>query len=195
MADTIRRPSRRTAFRALALGLAANLAIAAVAVAATNGPGYLEIEAWSATAQGTNGVRLSATTDGTIPKQPDEFIGGNAIVGIAWVDGATLTAVVATIHPVFGRDSHQRPDSWHVHTVRLSGGTSDSDLCLAAVTSTPTAGIAIQGSTLSVNLDRSSMPNIGEGDRLDPGAIDLATGFIVQGDAGCASGFGVETLT
>ena len=190
MQDTTQRSrGKRTTTRAIALAVAANLVFAAVAAAVTNGPGYLEIEDWSADARGTNGVSLSVETDRTIPKQPDEFIGGQAIVGIAWVDAGTLSGVVATIHPVLGRDSHQRPGGWHLHTARLSGGTTDSDLCLVAVTSTPTGGISIQGSTLSVNLDRSSMP-AGVG----PEDVDLATGFIVQGDAGCASGFGVDTL-
>src|SRR5262245_28414040 len=107
---------KRTGARALALGLAANLALAAVAAAAAAGPDYLQVQDWSATEQGTNGVRLGVTTDSSIPKQPHSFIDSNLIVGFAWVDAGTSTALVATIHPFIGRDSNQRPDSWHLHT-------------------------------------------------------------------------------
>ena len=69
-------------------------------------------------------------------------------MGIAWADLDLGTAVVATIHPMLGRDSHQRLDAWHVHTVQLTGGaTAPNDFCLVAVSSTPNAGIQIQGST------------------------------------------------
>ena len=188
MAHQLRRP----AARALVAGLVANLALAAAVAGSQAGPGYLSVDDWSATAQGTNGVRLTVTTDGSIPKQPDAFINGNAIVGVAWLDADTMTALVATIHPVIGRDSNQRPDQWHVHTVTLSGSgaSAPNDVCLVSVDSTPTAGINIQGSVLSINLDRSSMP-AGVG----PEDIDLATGFTVHGDEGCASGFGVRIRT
>src|SRR6185369_4249211 len=95
----------------------------------------------------------------------------NAIVGLAWADLATGTALVATIHPVIGRDSNQRPDQWHLHTVQLGGGaTAPNDFCLVAVTSTPTAGISIQGSTFTARIAASALPvSIGE--------LDAAVGF------------------
>ena len=197
MQDTARRSStRRTAVRALALGLAANLALATVVLAAAAGPGYVDVVDWSADNQGQNGVRLTVTTDGAIPKQPDDFINSNAIVGFGWVDGATGKALVATIHPVIGRDSNQRPDSWHLHTVTLSlvdpdgGAAGTDDACIVSIDSTPTAGINVQGSLLSVNLDRSRMPA-----GIDAGDIDLATGFTVHPNAGCGSGLGVRIRT
>ena len=197
-ATTKRSMTPRRGVRALALGLAANVALAATVAAAQAGPGYLDVEDWSATAQGANGVRLSVTTDGPIPKQPDEFINGNAIVGFGWVDGASGKALVATIHPVIGRDSNQRPDSWHLHTVTLSlvdpDGDDDpvptDDACIVSIDSTPTAGISVQGDTLSANLDRSSMP-AGVG----PEDIDLATGFTVHPNGDCGSGLGVRIRT
>jgi hypothetical protein len=196
MADAQRRT--RTGTRAIIGALAANLALAAVVVGSQAGPGYVAVDDWSAAAQGTNGVRLSVTTNGAIPKQPDSFIGANAIVGFAWVDGDTSTALVATIHPVIGRDSNQRPDSWHLHTVTLSlvdpDGDDDpsptDDACIVSIDSTPTAGINVQGSSLSVNLDRSSMP---EG--VGPDDIDLAAGFTVHPNTGCGSGLAVRIRT
>jgi len=128
---------KRVGVRAAAAAVAANLAFAAVVAAAAAGPGYLDVEDWSATAQGTNGVRLSVTTDGSIPKQPDSFVGSNLIVGFAWVDAGTGTALVATIHPVIGRDSNQRPDSWHLHTVTLSLVDPDGELDRAGARGAP----------------------------------------------------------
>ena len=187
-------PNRRIG-RALVAGVALNLALVALVAGSQAGPGYLAVQDWSADAQGPNGVRLTATTNGSIPKRPDTFIGSNAIVGIAWVDGDSGKALVATIHPVIGRDSHQRPDSWHLHTVTLSlvdpdGADTADDACLVSVDTTPTAGINIQGSLFAANLDRSSMPP-----GVGPDEIDLATGFTVHGNAECTSGFGVRIRT
>jgi len=188
------RPIRRIG-RALVAGLALNLAVVAIVAGSEAGPGYLGVQDWSADAQGTNGVRLTVTTNGSIPKAPDTFIGSNAIVGFAWVDGDSGSALVATIHPVIGRDSNQRPDSWHLHTVTLDlndpdGNDTPDDACLVSVDTTPTAGINVQGSLFAANLDRSSMP-AGVG----PEDIDLATGFTVHGNTDCASGFGVRIRT
>jgi len=182
--------------RGIAAGLVLNLAIASMVAASQPGPAYLAVTSWSADAVGANGVRLSATTDGLIPKQPDDFIGGTAIVGIAWADLDTGTALVATIHPVIGRDSNQRPDQWHVHTVQLGGGaTEPNDFCLVAVLTTPTAGIRIKGSTISINMDASNLPDAGSGP-ISVGDLDAAVGFTVHGgDAGCATGLGVRVRT
>ena len=187
--------TKHAAVRAVAVGVVANFAFAALVAGSQAGPGYLAVEDWGAAAQGTNGVRLSVDTDGTIPKQPDEFVNGNAIVGFGWVDGATGKALVATIHPVIGRDSNQRPDSWHLHTVTLSlvdpDGDDDpvptDDACIVSIDSTPTAGIQIQGDSLAVNLDRSSMPA-----GIGPEDIDLATGFTVHPNGACGSCLGVR---
>ncbi len=180
--------TRRTTILATTVGVVANLAFAALVAGSQAGPGYFAVEDWSAAAQGPNAVRLSVTTNGSIPKQPNAFIGGVKIAGFAWADLATGKALVATIHPVAGRDSNQRPDGWHLHTVTLTGGTGASDFCVVSIDSTPTAGINIQGSTLSINVDRSSMP-------IGVGAIDVATGFFVQDDLACGSDLGVVLLT
>ena len=176
--------------RATVAAVAANLALAAVVAGAQAGPSYLAVADWSADELSGNVAELSATTNGAIPRSPDAFIGENAIVGLAWADFGTLTAVVATIHPVIGRDSNQRPDSWHMHTVQLGGGaTAPNDLCLVAVTSTPTAGISIQGATFTARIAASDLP-------VPVGSLDGAVGFTVHGgDAGCATGLGVRVRT
>ena len=199
MADTsnhwgIKQPGRTA--RAVALAVAGNLALAAVVAASQGGPAYLAVGSWTRGALSPNTVQLSATTGGTIPKQPDGFIGSNAIVGIAWADLGTGTALVATIHPVIGRDSNQRPDSWHLHTVQLGGGaTAPNDICLDAVLTTPTAGISIQGDTMTVRLNAASLPDAGSGP-ISVNDLDAAVGFTVHGgDAGCATGLGVRVRT
>jgi hypothetical protein len=180
--------------RAVALGVAGNLALAAVVAASQGGPAYLAVGSWSAGALSPNVVRLSASTGGAIPKQPDGFISSNAIVGIGWADLGTGTALVATIHPVIGRDSNQRPDSWHLHTVQLGGGaTAPNDFCLVSVLTTPTGGISIQGDTMTVRLNAASLPN---GGSVSVDDLDAAVGFTVHGgDAGCATGLGVRVRT
>ena len=180
--------TRRTAILAAAAGVVASLAFAALAAGSQSGPGSFAVEQWGAAAQGPNAVRLSVTTEGAIPSRPDGFIGSVKIAGFAWADLATGKAVVATIHPVAGRDSNQRPDSWHLHTVSLTGGTGDSDFCVVSIDSTPTAGINILGATLSAIVRRDSIP-------VGPSAIDVATGFIVTDDLACGSHLGVVLLT
>jgi hypothetical protein len=188
--------TRRKGFAALAIAISANLAVAAVVAGAQAGPGYLAVSGWSADAIGPNLVRLAATTDGSIPASADQFIDDNLIVGIAWADLGTGTALVATIHPTLGRDSNQRPDSWHLHTVQLAGGaTAPNDLCLVSVNSTPTAGIAIDGNTMTVYVSASKLPDAGNGP-ISVGDLDAAVGFTVHGgDTGCATGLGVRVRT
>jgi len=188
--------TRRKGVGAIATALAANLAFAAIVAGAQAGPSYLAVSGWSAGGIGPNLVRLSATTNGAIPKRADQFINDNVIVGIAWADLGTGTALVATIHPTLGRDSNQRPDGWHLHTVQLAGGaTGANDFCLVSVNSTPTAGIAIQGSSMTINLAASKLPDAGSGP-ISVGDLDAAVGFTVHGgDAGCATGLGVRVRT
>jgi hypothetical protein len=185
-----RTSTRRRSVGALALALAGNLALSAVVAGAQAGPSYLAVTGWSADGIGPNLARLSATTDGAIPKRADQFINSNVIVGIAWADLGTGTALVATIHPVLRRDSNQRPDSWHLHTVTLTGGaTAPNDFCLVSVDSTPTAGIAIDGNVMTINVSASRLP-------VSVGALDAAVGFTVHGgDAGCATGLAVRVRT
>ena len=190
---SLQRPAGRARVIVLAAAvLAATLGATAVA-ASQPGPDYLAVSSWSADALNRNVVRLSATTDGLIPTHPDAFISDNVIVGIAWADLGTGTALVATIHPVLGRDSYQRPDGWHLHTVQLAGGaTAPNDFCLVAVLSTPNAGINIQGSRMTLELIAANLPDPGSGP-ITVGDIDTAVGFTVHGgDAGCATGLGVR---
>jgi hypothetical protein len=194
--EDARMTHRRRSAGAIAAAVAANLALAAVVGASQGGPSYLAVSGWSGRTVSPNTVRLTVTTKGSIPKRADSFITANLIVGIAWADLGTGTALVATIHPTLGRDSHQRPDSWHLHTVQLGGGaTAPNDFCLVAVTSTPTAGIAIQGSSMTINIAASSLPDAGNG-RISVADLDAAVGFTVNaGDAGCATGLGVRIRT
>lgn len=185
-----RRRAGTVTTRALVVALVATLAPAALAAASEAGPGYLAVDAWSAQAVSAQTVRLSATTLGAIPKRADLFISENVISGIAWADLGTGTALVATIHPALGRDSNQRPDSWHLHTVQLAdGATAPNNFCLVAVLTTPTAGIRIQGSTMTIDLAASKLP-------VPAIAIDAAVGFTVHaGDTGCDTGLGVRVRT
>jgi hypothetical protein len=153
-----------------------------------SGPGYTHIDTWSASLRNGNVAQLRATTDGRIPRQPDAYINGNPVVGIAWVDLATAKVVVATIHPVIGRDSHQNPGSWHAHTATLAGGaTAPNDFCVASIDTAPTAGIAITGSTITLSIRADRLP-------VAPAAIDAAVGFTIQADAACASGLAVRVV-
>lgn len=178
----------------LAAGVAASLALSAVVAGAQAGPAYLAVTDWSAEASSPMTVQLSASTNAAIPRFPDEFIAGNAIVGLAWADLGTGTAVVATIHPAIGRDSKQLKDGWHLHTVQLGGGaTAPNDFCLVDVLTTPTAGIQIKGDTMSINIAASKLP-LGGNVTVDD--LDAAVGFTVHpGDAGCDTGLGVRVRT
>ena len=179
---------------AAVVALAASLALSSVVAGAQAGPAYLAVSDWSAAALSPSVVQLSASTNGAIPRRADDFIAGNAIVGIAWADLGTGTAVVATIHPAIGRDSKQLKDGWHLHTVQLGGGaTAPNDFCLVAVLTTPTAGIQSQGDTMTLNLAASKLP-LGGDVAIDD--LDAAVGFTVHGgDAGCATGLGVRVRT
>jgi hypothetical protein len=179
---------------AVVVALAASLALSTVVAGAQAGPAYLAVDGWSAEAASPVTVRLSASTNAAIPRFPDEFIAGNAIVGLAWADLGTGTALVATIHPAIGRDSKQLKDGWHLHTVQLGGGaTAPNDFCLVAVLTTPTAGIRIQGDTMTINLAASKLPLAGD---VAVDDLDAAVGFTVHGgDAGCTTGLGVRVRT
>jgi hypothetical protein len=160
-----------------------------VALASAAGPDYLEVASWQATAKNGPTAKLSATTKAGIPRQPDAFVRSNPVVGVAWADLQTSKAFVLTIHPVIGRDSHQRPDGWHAHTVTLAGGaTAPNDLCLARIDSSLTAGISIKGSTIGANVRTSVLP-------MSVTSIDTAVGFTVQADSACASGLAVRIST
>jgi hypothetical protein len=178
---------RRLAAAAFVAGTAAP--VVGLALAALPGPDYLEVGSWKAAARNDRTATLSAVTRAAIPRRPDAFIGSNPVVGFAWADLQTSKAFVLTIHPLIGRDSHQNPTGWHAHTVTLAGGaTAPNDFCLAAIDTSPTAGIAIQGSSIKANVRRSVLP-------VAPSAFDTAVGFTVQADAACTSKLGVRVST
>jgi hypothetical protein len=174
---------------ALASVAAVFAALVGFAVAAAPGPDYLEVTSWHAVAKSKSAAWLDATTKASIPRHPNTFIRSNPVVGIAWADLQTGKAFVVTIHPVIGRDSHQNPRAWHAHTVTLaSGATAPNDFCLAAINSSPTAGIAFQGAAVTINVRASVLP-------VTTSAFDTAVGFTVQADAACASHLGVRLST
>jgi len=164
--------------------------VSAQAVTASlSGPAYLAVKSFTAGSQNGETAKLSVTTNGGIPRQPDSFIKSNPVVGFAWADLGAGKVFVTTIHPVLGRDSHQNPDSWHAHTATLAGGaTAPHDFCVASIDTTPTAGISIQGNTMAVNVQKSALP-------VAPEAFDAAVGFTIQPDSACASGLAVQIST
>jgi hypothetical protein len=167
----------------------AALLIGTVAVQASgSGPAYAQVSSWTAVLQDGNLARLTVTTRGPIPRQPDAFIGSNPVVGLAWADLQSGKVFVVTIHPVLGRDSHQNPDSWHAHTATLAGGaTPPNDFCVASIDSSPTAGIQIHDDTMVVNVRSGALP-------VSPSAIDAAVGFTIQPDSACGSGLAVRLV-
>ncbi|HSB83652.1 MAG TPA: hypothetical protein VLD64_04110, partial [Nitrosarchaeum sp.] len=121
---------------------------------------------------------LQLTTGGNIPHRADSFVSSNAVVGFAWADLDTAKLVVATIHPVLGRDSHQNPDAWHIHTATLTSGANGHPFCLASVDSTPEAGVSINQDSMVVRLNSADLPYA-----LDD--IDGAVGFTLNGEPAC----------
>jgi hypothetical protein len=167
--------------------VAAVIGVGAV-MAAVPGPAYLDVERFGAGSQNVNAARLSVTTGDDIPRQPDGFITSKLVVGLAWADLHTGKALVTTIHPVLGRDSHQNPDAWHAHTATVSGGaTPPNDFCVVSIDSTPTAGIRIHGNTMAVNIQARKLP-------VPPEDFDAAAGFTLEQDAACASGLAVRLV-
>jgi len=188
---SVDRRRRRTGRGGLALAILCAAFAAGPVLAAGIGPAWLNVPGLSdftATNQNDNMVKLSVTTDGPIPRHADEFVLANPVVGFAWADLDSGKVIVATIHPMLGRDSHQNPDAWHLHTATLSGGaTAPNDFCVASIDSSPTAGIAIRGNTMQINVSASDLP-------VAPSAFDAAVGFTIQGDGACASGLAVRLL-
>lgn len=168
--------------------LALTALLAGTAAASGDGPEYLKVDDWSASLRSANVAELSVTTAGSIPRRADAFIGAHAVVGLAWADLDSGRVVVATIHPVLGRDSHQNPDAWHVHTASLTGGaTEPNDFCVASIDTTPTAGIAITGNTMTLNIRTNRLP-------VAVSAFDAAVGFTIEPDSACGSGLAVRVV-
>jgi hypothetical protein len=174
------------ALSALALG---GLSGVSSAVAAGPGPAYLNVAAFTAEAENANIAELSITTGDDIPRRADSFIRSKLGVGFAWVNPTSNTVFAITIHPTLGVDSTQNPTGWHAHVVTLQGGvTAPNDLCVKSVDSAPHVGISMGDNTLEVTVHRSDLPWV-------PGSIKAAAGFIINSDAGCASGLAVELVT
>jgi hypothetical protein len=153
------------------------------AVVAT--PDWIVVDSASKNQQG-NLVKLTASSGGDIPRKPDAFVQDHAVSGIAWADLDTGKVIVATIHPVLGRDSHQNPDSWHVHTATLIPHGGSPDFCVASIDSTPTAGISIVGNSISINVKSDTLP-------VPVADIDGAVGFTIDGGYGdCTTTLGVN---
>ena len=171
-----------------AVAIMAGAFLAHAVLAAGSGPPYLHVSSFSASAQNGNLAKLSVTTEGTIPRQPDSFILSHLVVGYAWADLEAGKVFVVVIHPSF-RDSRQKPDSWHAHTATLAGGaTSPNDFCVASIDSAPTAGIQIHGDAMDVNVRSDALP-------VDASRFDAAVGFTLEQDPACATGLAVRVVT
>ena len=148
-------------------------------------PAYTQLDAASAGGSG-GALSLAVDVQGEIPRFPDSYMQSVAVFGYAWLN-ASLTGVVAVIHPVIGADSRQNPAGWHTHPVQLAGGTAASDLCVASI-GTSEGGISIQGDGLGLQMSQN-LAGVAGGD------LAIAAAFIVQGDPGCTSGLGVHVLS
>lgn len=96
-----------------------------------------------------NLTELSLTATGTIPKNTPD------LVGFAWLYATgSDTAFAITSHQSV-RDSHQNPDGWHAHNVQLGAGAGAATFCVAQISDAPTSGVAITGSSLTVQARNS----------------------------------------
>jgi hypothetical protein len=159
---------------ALSLILAIGLVGIPTALASTTPPDYTNVE--DSSVEVNNGkMKLTATTEGDIPKKADDFINSVLGFGFAWLDGNE--GIVAAIHPDFD-DSNQNPNAWHTHTVTLDG-----DNCVTVEDSQ--GGVIIKGNTITLQLSKQFTGNI------EP---DQAVSFKLVEDESCDSGAAVEVL-
>jgi hypothetical protein len=159
---------------ALSLILAIGLVGIPTALASTTPPDYTNVE--DSSVEVNNGkMKLTATTEGDIPKKADDFINSVLGFGFAWLDGNE--GIVAAIHPDFD-DSNQNPNAWHTHTVTLDG-----DNCVTVEDSE--GGVIIKGNTITLQLSKQFTGNI------EP---DQAVSFKLVEDESCDSGAAVEVL-
>jgi len=170
------------------LGASAASAILVVALITTSisqamaQPDYTNVTSSSVTANPAEKVyKFSATTNGNIPQVADSYIGGVLVFGYAWLDTSTspISAVVATIHPVAGRDSTQNPNNWHSHTAQLANTADCSGGLQVVGLQSPTAGVAITGNTITVTMNAGSAT-------VSPSTFDAATGFKLVAGANSA---------
>jgi len=131
----------------------------------------------SGTVEKTGGkIKLTVTTNGDIPKKPDEDIKSVLGFGFAWLDGSK--AIVAAIHPKFD-DSNQNPNAWHTHTVDIAGNG-----CVDVKKSQ--GGVIIKGNTMTLQFPEEFAGNI------DPSKV---ASFKLVEDSSCDSGAKVEVLS
>jgi hypothetical protein len=161
----------------------ASLGVSSVVPAST--PAYGALDGASASASGGS-LRMSVDAGGPIPRFPDGYIESVAVFGYAWVDGDTGAGLVAVIHPVIGRDSHQNPDGWHTHPVQLTAGAA-FNFCIVSIGGSQ-GGLSLHGDELAVRIAERWAG-------VSAAALDVAAAFIVRQDAACtATGLGVEVL-
>jgi len=112
-------------------------------------PPYGTVTGGSVTSNPAGNVyTFTVTTSGKIPHVPDTYITTTAgLVAYGWLDGSG-NAVVVAIHPG-AVDSTQNPNNWHPHTATLDGSG-----CVTSL-SDPQGGVAIKGSTLSLQMRAS----------------------------------------
>lgn len=135
----------------LGTSLAAIFAISMIMTPASAHLTYQGITAGSVsvTAVPPNLTKLSLTATGTIPKNTPD------LVGFAWLySSGPNTAFAITSHQSV-RDSAQNPDGWHAHNVVLGTGAGAATLCVSAISDAPNSGVAITGSSLTVQARNS----------------------------------------
>ncbi|MDE1725477.1 MAG: hypothetical protein KGH76_06240 [Thaumarchaeota archaeon] len=144
---------------------------------ATSFASWQKVTSGSVVPQNSQTTKLTLTAADIIPKHT------SVLGGFAWIySGGPNTAFAVTTHNG-ARDSNQNPNGWHAHNVLLAQGTGSSDACIAGVSDDTTAGISIQGNTLTVNERNSTFT----------GSLSGApVAFSIQGDGGCSSGLGIK---
>ena len=161
----------------------ATLGVAGIVPLST--PAYGALDGASASASGGS-LSLWVDAGGSIPRFPDAYVGSVAVFGYGWVDGDTGAGLVAVIHPVIGRDSHQNPDGWHTHPVQLTAGAA-FNFCIVSIGGSQ-GGLSIHDDELAVRIAERWAG-------VSAAALDVAAAFVVRADAGCtATGLAVEVL-
>lgn len=127
--------------------------------------------------QNAGKIKLTVTTNGDIPKKPDEDIKSVLGFGFAWLDGSK--AIVTAIHPDFD-DSAQNPNAWHTHTVTLDG-----DNCITHLGKSQ-GGVIIKGNTMTLQFSKEFAGNI------DPSQV---ASFKLVEDKSCPLGVKVDVLS
>lgn len=144
---------------------------------ATSFASWQKVTSGNVVPQNSQTTKLTLVAADAVPRHT------SVLGGFAWIyaSGPNTAFAVTTHNGV--RDSNQNPDGWHAHNVLLASGTGNSDACIAGVSDDTTAGISIQGNTLTVNVRNSTFTGSLSGS---------AVAFSIQGDNGCSSGLGIK---